>query len=105
MCSYTPESKHKLWVMGDASFGEKSPQGLIVYHGITSENKNGGNLVQWRSSRQDLIAKSSCEAELIASSEARGQEENIAIVVAEVTSRSCEIEVSSDNAPSKYEPE
>ena len=31
-----PRSKHKLWVLGDASFaptGEKSQQGLIVYHG------------------------------------------------------------------------
>ena len=34
--------------------GEKSQQGLIVYHGITSNQKKGGNLVQWRSSRQDL---------------------------------------------------
>ena len=82
-----PQSKHKLWVLGDASFaptGEKSQQGLIiVYHGITSHQRKGGNLVQWRSSRQDLIAKSTCEAELIASSEALQQGENIAIVVAE----------------------
>ena len=56
-----PQSKHKLWVLGDASFaptGEKSQQGLIVYNGITSHQRKGGNLVQWRSSRQDLIAKS-----------------------------------------------
>ena len=99
-----PETKQKLWVMGDASFastGEKSQQGLIVFHEITSENKNGGNLVQWRSSRQDLIAKSTCEAELTASSEAL-QRENIAIAVAEVTNRSCEIEVSSENAASLH---
>ena len=34
-----PQSKHKLWVLGDASFaptGKKSQQGLTVYHGITS---------------------------------------------------------------------
>ena len=100
-----PQTKHKLWVLGDASFaptGEKSQQGLIVYHGITSNQKNGGNLVQWRSSRQDLIAKSTCEAELIASSEALQQGENIAIVVAEMTNKSCEIEVSSDNAASLH---
>ena len=51
-----PETKHKVWVMGDASFaptGKKSQQVLIVYHGITSENNRRGNLVQWRSSRQD----------------------------------------------------
>ena len=98
-----PETKHTLWVLVDASFsppGEKSQQGLIVCHGITSENKNGGNLVQWRSSRQDLIAKSTCEAELIASSEALQQGENIAIIVAKITNKSCEIEVLSDNAAS-----
>ena len=93
-----PRSKPKLWVLGDASFaktGEKSQQGLIVYHGITSHERKGGNLVQWRSSRQDLIAKSTCEAELIASSEALQQGENIAIVVAEMINKSCEIELSS----------
>ena len=74
-----PQAKHTLWVPGDTSFaptGEKSQQGLIVYHGITSNQKNGGNLVQWRSSRQDLIAKSTFEAALIASSEALQQGEN-----------------------------
>ena len=56
-----PQSKQKLWVLGDASFaptGEKSQQGIVVYHGIISSQRQGGNLVQWRSSRQDLIAKS-----------------------------------------------
>ena len=100
-----PETKHKLWVLGDASFaltGGKRQQGLIVDHGITSENKNGGNLIQWRLSRQDLIPKSTCEAELIASSAALQQGENIASAVAEMTNRSCEIEVSSDNAASLH---
>ena len=63
-----PQSKHKLWVLGNASFaptGQKSQQDVAVYHGITSNQRKGGNLVQWRSSRQDLIAKSTCEAELI----------------------------------------
>ena len=84
--------------MGDASFartGEKSQQGLIANHGSTSSQRLGGNLVQWRSSRQDLITKSTCEAELLASSEALQQEENSATVVAEMTNKSCEIEVSS----------
>ena len=96
-----PQSKRKLWVLGDASFaptGAKSQQGVVVYHGITSNQRKGGNLVQWRSSRQDLIAKSTCEAELIASSEALQQGENISIVISEMISASCEIEVSSDNA-------
>ena len=96
-----PQSKQKLWVLGDASFaptGEKSQQGIVVYHGITSNQRKGGNLVQWRSSRQDLIAKSTCEAELIASSEALQQGGNISIVISEMINASCDIEVSSDNA-------
>ena len=96
-----PTSKQKLWVLGDASFaptGEKSQQGIVVYHGITSNQRQGGNLAQWRSNRQDLIAKSTCEAELIASSEALQQGENISFVVSEMTNASCDIEVSSDNA-------
>ena len=96
-----PQSKNKLWVLGDASFApteEKSQQGVVVYHGITSNQRKGGNLVQWRSSRQDLIAKSTCEAELIASSEALQQGDNISIVISEMINKSCDIEVSSDNA-------
>ena len=34
-----PTSKQKLWVLGDASFaptGEKSQQGIVVYHGIAT---------------------------------------------------------------------
>ena len=95
------QSKHKLWVLGDASFaptGEKSQQGVVVYHGITSNQRKGGNLVQWRSSRQDLIAKFTCEVELIASSEALQQGESISIVISEMINTSCDIEVSSDNA-------
>ena len=102
LCSkYLQHPSKKLWVLGDASFaptGEKSQQGIVVYHGITSNSRRGGNLVQWRSSRQDLVAKSTCEAELIAASEALQQGENISIVIAEMTNACCEIEVSSDNA-------
>ena len=81
-----------------APTGEKNQQGIVVYHGITSSQRKGGNLVQWRSSRQDLIAKSTCEAELIASNEAFQQGENISIVISEMINASCDIEVSSDNA-------
>ena len=81
-----------------APTGEKCQQGLVVYHGIASNQRKGGNLVQWRSSKQDLIAKSTCEAELIASSEALQQGENISIVISEMINASCDIEVSSDNA-------
>ena len=89
--------------MGDASFAPtegKSEQGLIAYQGVTSQNNHGGNLVQWRSSRQDLLAKSTCEAELIASSEALQQGDKVAIVVAEMTNQSCEIDMFNDNAAS-----
>ena len=71
---------------------------------MSQQGQKGGNIVQWRPSRQDLIAKSTCESELIASSEALQQGENIAIVLAEMTNRSCEIEVSSDNAASPHDP-
>ena len=47
---------------------------------------------------KDLIAKSTCEAELIAASEALQQGENISIVISEMINRSCDIGVSSDNA-------
>ena len=92
-------------MLGDASFaptGEKCQQGLIVYHGITSHQRKGGILVQWRSGSQDLIAKSTCEAELIASSDALQQGGNIALVVAEMPNKSCDVAVSSDNAASLH---
>ena len=79
-----------------------SPPLPFPLEGITSHQRKGGNLVQWRSSRQDLIAKATCEAELIASSEALQQGENIAIVVAEMVNKSCDIEVSSDNGASLH---
>ena len=99
------QSKQKLWLLGDASIaptGEKSQQGLIVYHNTTSHQRKGGHFVQWRSSRQDLIAKSTCEAELTASSEALQQGENTAIVVAEMIKKSFDIKESSDNAASLH---
>ena len=61
------------WPLGDAASaptGEKSQQGLIVYHGIHLE--------------------------------ALQKVRTCAIVVAEMTSKSCEIEVSSDNAASLH---
>ena len=76
----------------------ESQQGIVVYHGITSNQRQGGNLVQCRSSRQDLIAKSTCEAELIAASEALQQGEHISIVISEMINASCEIELSSENS-------
>ena len=42
-----PQSKQKLWVLGDASFGTNSGEESAVYHGITSNQRKGGNLVQW----------------------------------------------------------
>ena len=107
ICSDTSGGQRKLWVMGGASFaptagdrGEESRRTGCA--SCTSENKSGGNFVQWRSSRQDLIAKSTCEAELVSSSETLQQGESIAIVATEITNRPCEIEVSSDNATSLH---
>ena len=78
------ESRQCLWAMGDESFappGETSQQGVVLLHGVNSSKTHGGNLVQWRSSRQDLVAISTCEAEVIASSEALQQAEDVAIVI------------------------
>ena len=47
---------------------------------------------------KDLIAKSTCEADLIASSATLQQGENISIVISEMINASCDIEVSNDNA-------
>ena len=93
----TPSRNRGSWEV--ASF---APTGLIVHHVITSTHIQGGNLVQCRTNRQNPIAKSTCETEFIASSETFQQEENIAIVVAEMTNKPCEIEVCNDNAASLY---
>ena len=67
------------------------------YHLFT---EMGGNLDQWRSSRQDLIAKSTCEAELVSSSELFNKERILPWWWQKWPTDPCEIEVSSDNAAS-----
>ena len=76
-CRYVllaPNTKQKLWVMGDASFfctdrGEEPARlDCIPWHHLITQI--GRQLGTMRSNRQDLIAKSTVEAELIASSEA-----------------------------------
>ena len=47
--------------------GEESERKCLSIMVSPPVREKVGNLVQWRSSRQDLIAKSTCEAELIAS--------------------------------------
>ena len=42
--------KGNLWSTRSTTPIEKSQQGIVVYHGITSNQRHGGNLVQWRSS-------------------------------------------------------
>ena len=58
---------------------------------------NGG-----QTSRQDRIAKLTCEAELITSRGALQKGENDAIVVSGMTNRACDIGESSDNAASLH---
>eukprot|EP00971_Amphidinium_carterae_P311482 6190665-Amphidinium_carterae.1 len=61
-----------LWTCADASFaptGESSHEGMALIQGGGSENVLGGNLIHWKSSKdskQTLVTKSSCEAELLA---------------------------------------
>eukprot|EP00971_Amphidinium_carterae_P180106 3572458-Amphidinium_carterae.2 len=60
------------WACADASFaptGEASHEGVALVQGGCSQLQEAGNLsylVHWKSTRQSLISKSSCEAELLA---------------------------------------
>eukprot|EP00971_Amphidinium_carterae_P274394 5445248-Amphidinium_carterae.1 len=57
------------WACADASFaptGEASHEGVALVQGGSSQLQEAGNLVHWKSTRQSLISKSSCEAELLA---------------------------------------
>eukprot|EP00971_Amphidinium_carterae_P315089 6263352-Amphidinium_carterae.2 len=59
----------KMWVCADASFaptGDASHEGMCLIHGGTSEDIFHGNLIHWKSNKQTLVTKSSCEAELLA---------------------------------------
>eukprot|EP00971_Amphidinium_carterae_P020290 399852-Amphidinium_carterae.2 len=61
--------KLKLWVCADASFaptGDASHEGMCLIHGGTSEDIFRGNLIHWKSNKQSLVTRSSCEAELLA---------------------------------------
>eukprot|EP00971_Amphidinium_carterae_P037093 728828-Amphidinium_carterae.1 len=57
------------WACADASFaptGEASHEGVALIYGGSSQLQLGGNLVHWKSTRQSLISKKSCESELLA---------------------------------------
>eukprot|EP00971_Amphidinium_carterae_P226321 4489460-Amphidinium_carterae.1 len=58
-----------MWVCADASFaptGDVSHEGMCLIHGGSSEDIFQGNLIHWKSNKQTLVTKSSCEAELLA---------------------------------------
>eukprot|EP00971_Amphidinium_carterae_P045436 894004-Amphidinium_carterae.2 len=58
-----------MWVCADASFaptGDASHEGMCFKHGGSSEDIFQGNLIHWKSNKQTLVTKSSCEAELLA---------------------------------------
>ena len=88
--------------MGDSSFaptGLASHQGITVLHGCQSKvDPMGGNLIHWRSNRQTLITKSTCEAELLAAVEALEMADNLSVTLSEATRSSCDMEISSDNS-------
>ena len=96
-----PTQKNLIWTCGDASFapdGCASHQGIVIIHGTTSRDPKQGNIVHWKSNRQSLITKSTCEAELIASSEAMEQALNVSLALAELTRKSIEYDLSTDNS-------
>eukprot|EP00971_Amphidinium_carterae_P030204 594138-Amphidinium_carterae.1 len=45
---------------------KRAMKGVALIHGGSSQLQLGGNLVHLKSTRQSLISKSSCEAELLA---------------------------------------
>ena len=59
-----------------------------------------GNLVHWRSTRQSLITKSTCEAELVAASETLEQAINLGVIIAEHNRVPNNCELSCDNSSS-----
>eukprot|EP00971_Amphidinium_carterae_P249051 4943610-Amphidinium_carterae.2 len=69
---FTPlneNDKLKLSVCADASFapmGDASHAGMCLIHGGSSEDIFHGNLIHWKSNKQTLVTRSSCEAELLA---------------------------------------
>eukprot|EP00971_Amphidinium_carterae_P231212 4588528-Amphidinium_carterae.1 len=61
------KDKLRLWVCVDASFaptGDASHEGMCLIHGGNSDYILQGNLLHWKSNKQTLLTKSSCEGKL-----------------------------------------
>eukprot|EP00971_Amphidinium_carterae_P150516 2983661-Amphidinium_carterae.2 len=89
-----------MWVCADASFaptGDASHEGMCLIHGGTSEDIFQGNMIHWKSNKQTLVTKSSCEAELLALVSAAETTEILGLYNAEGMKRCNEYESSSDN--------
>ncbi len=99
------EFRNQLWIAGDASLsasGGKSHEGAVMYHGVArvvQDQKNEcRNLVDWRSSRQGLVALSSCEAELMASVSAYTHAQPLLLSLGERVQKPVEVLLSTDNS-------
>ena len=79
---------HRLSVYTDASFaptGAESHEGLVILHGSSQDDPTTGNVVMWKSVRQRLVTKSTCESELLACSNGLEQAGNLGMQLAEAT--------------------
>ena len=77
---------------------EKLPMEDWLYYNDSPAKPDHGNLIHWRSGRQSLIMKSSCEAELLATV-MRGELSGIlSLYLQECTSAPARIKISCDSA-------
>eukprot|EP00971_Amphidinium_carterae_P247524 4914842-Amphidinium_carterae.1 len=77
--------------------GDASHEGMCLIHGGTSEDIFRGNLIHWKSNKQSLVTKSSCEAELLALVSVAETSEILGLYNAEGMRNCNSYESSSDN--------
>ncbi len=99
------EYRNQMWIAGDASLsasGGKSHEGAVMYHGLArvvrDQKYECRNLVGWRSSKQALVALSSCEAELMAAVSAYNHAQPLLLSLGECVQKPVETLLSTDNS-------